>query len=455
MAGLTASGLGSGIDVRGLVDQLVAAERQPVASRLNLREARTNAELSALGRLKSALSQFRDTLRALTDLSSLQGRRVTVSDTEILSARAGSAAVPGSYAVEVRGLATAQKVASAPIADANLPVGTGILTLAAGDSSIQIAITEPANTLRDIRDAINGAPGNPGVRATIVTADDGARLILSGTTTGAANAFSLSVSDGDGGLAPFAFTPGAPASPMSLVTAAADAVLRVDGYDVTSSSNTVTGAVEGLTLDLARAEPDTEVNVTVNYDLGNARNLVQGFVDAYNRLVSTIAEVTRYNPETREAAPLLGDPVVRGIRDGLRRELTGLPVPGGGPSLAGIGITTEQDGKLKLDPARLDAAFAADFDLVGRLFAGQEGLAGRLEGIAAGVLASSGSLAIREGNLRSNLKAIGSQREALDRRLEQVRSRLENQFNAMDRLLSQLRSTSDFLARQLVPRNNQ
>lgn len=453
MAGLTASGLGSGIDVKSLVEQLVSAERQPVANRLNLKEARTNSELSALGKLKSALSQFRDTLAALKDLPSFQGRKVTVSDGDLLAASAGSNAVPGSYDIGVVNLATSQKLASPAFVDGESSVGSGMITISMGGSSSVVVIPESASSLRDIRDAINSAPDNPGVKATIVTANDGARLILNGTDTGVANAFSVTVSGGDGGLAPLAFDPQAGDNPMTVVHAAADATLLIDGFEVHSASNTVTGAVEGLTLNLKAVKPDTTVTVAVNYDQESARNLVTGFVNAYNKLVDTIAEVTRYNVETREAAPLLGDPAVRAIRDGLRREITGHAPAGTGEtfsSLAMIGITTENDGKLKIDATKLGSAIDADFDAVGRLFAGDGGLARRVDGIAEGTLAGSGTLAIREGNLKSNLKTITGQREALEARLEQVRSRLDKQFNAMDRLLGQLRNTSDYLAQQLT-----
>lgn len=452
MAGLTATGLGSGIDISGLVSQLVAAERQPVANRLNLREARTNAELSALGKVKSALSQFRDTLRALQDLPSFQGRKVTVGDDTLLSAKAGAASVPGTWSVEVMTLATGAKLTSAAFPDPDAAIGTGTLSISVGDKTALIAIGPEGNSLRGIRDAINAASDNPGVTATIVNGTAGAQLVLTSRGTGSDQAITVTPDGGDGGLAPFRFSTGAPDNTLTVLQTAADATLKIDDIAVTSAGNTVTDAIEGITLDLVQAKPGTPTSLTVAFDTDGAKRMVQGFVDAWNKLAGTITEVTKYNSETREAAALLGDAAIRGLRDSLRREVTATAGAAGTAlsSLATLGITTQTSGKLEVNSTRLDAAVATDFDGLGALFAGDDGLAGRIDGLLEGVLRSSGTLAVREATLKSSLKTITSQRETLERRMERVQSRLEAQFNGMDRLLSQLRNTSNFLTQQLT-----
>lgn len=449
MPGLVANGLGSGLDINSLVDQLVAAERQPAANRLNLREARTNAELSAVGKLKSALSAFKDALAAFETRTAFEGRKVTNSNDELLSVAAGGTSVPGSYTVEVLATATNQKLASAPFIDPTAPIDTGTLTISVGGASMAVAISPDATSLNAIRDAINGAAGNPGVRATIVNADDGSRLLVTADATGTANAISITVSGGNGGLAQFAYDPQAPFNPMTQLQAPTDATLRIDGFVVTSPTNSITSAIDGVTLELLAAEVGTGIDVSIALDKDKARTSVAGFVTAYNKLIDTINEVTKYNPDTREAAPLLGDAVVRGLKDGIRREITGVVGDAVLPSLASIGITTESNGKLALNTTTLDKVFAASFDDVGILLAGEGGLGVRLQTFLDGALKTTGSLTIREDDLKLSLKDITSQRETLDLRIERVRERLQKQFNAMDQLLSQLRSTSDFLTRQL------
>jgi flagellar hook-associated protein 2 len=287
------------------------------------------------------------------------------------------------------------------------------------------------------------------VRATVINASDGAHLVVSATETGAANAITIAASGGDGNLASFAYAAGAPSNPMLQLQAAADANIVIDGFPVTGASNSITDAIDGVTINLVAAKPGTMVDLAVDYDPAGARNSVQGFVTAYNKLIDTITEVTRYNPDTRDAAPLLGDATVRGIRDQLRREMSASLGSGAFATLASIGVTTEINGKLSVNATRLDAAIDTDFDAVSRLFAGDDGLATRLEGIAEATLASGSTIATREAALKTTLKTITAQRATLDERIEQVRSRLLDQFNAMDQLLGQLKNTSSFLSQQL------
>ncbi len=449
MPTLTSAGLGSGLDIKSIVEQLVAAERAPQANRLTKRESTANEELSALGKFKSALAGFKDSLAKLTDAATFQGRTVKVEDDKVFTAAADSTSLPGTYSVEVMNLASAQRLRSIGFGDATTAVGTGNLAISVNGQTANILIGSTANSLNDIRDAINEAADNPGVRATVVKASDGAHLIISATETGAANAVTIAVSGGDGGLAPFAYAAGAPSNPMLELQAAADANVVIDGFPVSSSGNAISEAIDGLTINLVSAKPGTTVDVSVEYNPDGAKVSVQGFVTAYNKLIDTVTELTRYNVDTRDAAPLLGDATVRGIRDQLRREISQTLGTGTFTSLAAIGVTTQTTGKLGVDATKLGNAIDADFDAVGAVFAGTTGLATRLDTITGATLSSTSTISTREASLKSTLKTITTQRETLDERLEKVRSRLLDQFNAMDRLLSQLKNTSAFLSQQL------
>jgi flagellar hook-associated protein 2 len=449
MATITSSGSGSGLDIAGIVDQLVAAERAPIANRLTARESKANELLSALGKFRSALATFQDSLKGLKELNTFQGRKVTLGDEKIFTATAGTSSQPGNYSVEVTALAAAHRLSTAARPDATSAVGTGIISITVNGTTANIAIDGSANSLNDIRNAINAAPDNPGVRATIVTGTGGAHLVLSSTTTGVANAISVAVSGGDGGLSPFVYTTGGLANTMTELSAAADASAIIDGVIVSSATNTIADAIDGVTLNLVSANPGTELALGIGYDTDVAKRSVGTFVSGYNKLVATITELTKYNPDTRDAAPLLGDSTVRGIRDQLRRALSSVAGSTDVASLASIGVTTQVDGKLAADATKLDAAIAADFDSIGELFSGTTGLATRLDTIVSSTLSGSNTIATREGNLKSTLKSITTQRASLDARLEQVRERLSKQFNAMDSLLAQLKTTSSFLSAQL------
>jgi flagellar hook-associated protein 2 len=215
MATITSSGTGSGLDIAGIVDQLVNAERAPVASRLTAKESKANELLSALGKFRSSLASFQDSLKGLKDVNTFQGRKVTTGDDKVFTATANSSSRPGSYSVEVTALATAHRLSAAARPDATSAIGTGIISITVNGLTSNIAIDGTANSLNDIRNAINAAPDNPGVRATIVTGADGAHLVLSATKTGLANAMTVAVSGGDGGLSPFAYTAGGPSNTMT------------------------------------------------------------------------------------------------------------------------------------------------------------------------------------------------------------------------------------------------
>jgi flagellar hook-associated protein 2 len=449
MATLTSSGLGSGIDINGIVEKLVATERAPIANRLTARESKANELLSALGKFKSSLSTFRDALTPLKELTTFQGRKITIGDTKVFTATASPTSRPGSYSVEITALAAAQRLSSAARPDATTAVGTGIISITVNGATAQITIGAGANSLNDIRDAINAAPDNPGVRATIVTGGDGAHLVVSATKTGTANAITMAVSGGDGGLSPFVYAAGGPANTMTQLDAAANAGAVIDGITVSSPSNTITTAIDGVTLNLLSAEPGTTLALNIEYDTDGAKRSVGNFVNNYNKLIDTITELTKYNADTKDAAPLLGDATVRGIRDQLRREISSALGDTDATSLASIGVTTQTDGKMTINATKLDAALADDFDSVGGLFTGTSGLATRLDTIVSTALSGTSTIATREGNLKTTLKSITTQRQALDDRLEQVRERLSKQFNAMDSLLAQLKTTSNFLSAQL------
>ena len=451
---VSAPGVGSGLDVNSLVEQLVAAERRPVANRIGLAEARTNAELSAVGKVKSALSDFQSKLEALKDIDNFQQRTVDLSSEDFISVTADSSAVKGSYEIEVQQLATRQKLSSAAYLGPDQVIGTGLLSFTVGGEAFAVNIVDGENTLADIRDAINDAADNTGLQATIVTADDGSRLIFSSAETGSANTITIQASGGDGWLAAFNYDPNAGFNPVTELEAAQDAIAVVEGFTVTSSSNNIDSAIEGLGIDLLAAEIGTTTTVDIGFDEAAANAALVAFVNAYNGLASTIDEVTAFDSESGVAGALLGDSIVRDIESALRRELSnvvGDPFTDPFTLLAEIGITTSLDGKLEIDSAKSAEAIELDFDGVGRLFANEdEGIAVRLDEIIGTMLESTGTISLREERLGDRLDDLKDQLDRLDERMVTVQARLFDQFSALDTLLAQFSSTSQFLTSQLA-----
>ena len=399
MATLTSPGIGSGLDVSGIVSGLVAAERQPVEGRLNVKEADIQARLSALGSLKSALASFQSAFSSLRSLSGFRQRTVSVGDESLFSASVTSTAPTGKMSVEVRQLAAAQSLATRAGEFGSLSdvVGGGTLTFKFGtasgyadgtgygdgsysftadpDKAIKTVSIAAGSTLEEVRDTINDA--DIGVRATIV--DDGSgsnsyRLLLSVEDTGAANNLEITVADDDGndtdgaGLSRLALANGA--TNMVQTVAGQDAEVVVDGLTLYSDSNQVT-AIPGVTLDLRKAAPGSPSSMEISLNTGEIASQITGFVNSYNELIQTIDAMTSYDAETETAGVLNGDASLRIITGQLRNIISDRVeyLTGTYDSLAAIGIVSERDGTLSLDSSKLDAALSSDLDQVVKLFA--------------------------------------------------------------------------------------
>ena len=452
MPSIVSTGIGSGLDVSGIVQQLVAAEGAPVESRLGQREFKAQAKLSAFGNLKSALADLRDKLDAMKSVDSFQTRKAASSDEALFTASADTAALPANYDVEILQLASAQKLTSGAFTSSSATVGTGTLVVGVGAASMALQIGTENNTLAGIRDAINDSTDNPGVAATIVNADAGSYLILTSDKTGAGNTITVTQSAGDGGLAAIEYDPLGGNTSLTESTAPQDAQIRVDGFDIVSSSNTFASAIDGVTIDVLALTENGPERLTVSNDKEAATTLVTDFVNSYNELVATFDSLTSYDADAELAAPLIGDATLRSIRDQVRREMSTAVKDIDAPFavLGDVGIEVQLDGTLSLDEGRLGEVLDSDFAKFGQLFATTDGFATRLHTLTDDFLATNGVLESRTAGLDEAIDAITEERDDLNERLASLETRLLRQFNALDSLLAQLQSTSNFLTQQLA-----
>ena len=307
MASITSTGIGSGLDIAGLVKQLVAAEGQPTDLRLSRKEASAQAKLSAFGSLKSALADFRDTLETMKDLTSFLKRKAASSDDSVFTVSVDETALPADYSIEVVQLAQAQKLTSGAFTDADTVVGTGTLTIVVGAESFNIEATDENNTLAGIRDAINAALDNSAVAATIVNADAGSHIILSGLNSGVSNSITVTQSGGDGGLSALEYDPGNGLNALTETLAAQDSIVRIDGFEIAADSNSIANAVDGVTIELLAEAPGVTEALVVENDEAAVRETLDKFVETYNTLIDTLDQLTKFDVETESAAPLVGD----------------------------------------------------------------------------------------------------------------------------------------------------
>lgn len=447
---ISSPGLGSGLNVNQLVTQLVAAEKKPGQTQIDNQRAEVTAQTSAVGNLKSLLAALQSSVSSLASGSAFAKVTTASSDPDLFTASASDQAAPGSYQIEVLQMAAAQKLASGAFAS-DAAVGSGTLTLAVGGKSTDITIDSSNNTLAGIRDAINGAKDNPGVSATIVHAADGDHLLMTATTSGAANAFSVSASGGDGGLDALTWDASTATGSLAVQTAASDAQVKIDGFAATSSTNIVDSAIQGVSLDLASAKPGQVETLTVARDTQAMQNLVSTFVNAYNSFVKGAQQLASYNPDSKAAGPLLGDATLRTIRMQLSSVLAGA----GGTdnadlhTLGDLGISLQADGTLGLDADKLGNGLQAHPDQVAALFDNAAGYGARMKGLLNGYLGSGGLLGVRSTSLQQESKALDDQQSQLDARMQSVQDRYLKQFTALDVTMSQMNQTSTFLTSQL------
>jgi flagellar hook-associated protein 2 len=441
---------GSTLDARSLAAQLVAAERQPLDAQIKRATAGVTTTMSALGTLKSALSTFQVAVDKLSLLADFQVRTAVSSDETFFAARADETAIAGSYAVEVRSLAAAQQIASgAYAAGSAATVGSGTLTLAVGGASFDVRV-QAGTTLAGLRDAINYSRDNTGITATIVQSSEGARLVLGSRATGAANTIEVTAGNAADGLDSLAYSAGAPGA-YTQVTAAADAVVHFAGFEQSSATNTLTGVIDGVTLELKAAEEGRMLTLTVANDTATVRTRIETFVSTYNAMQTAISGLRSYDPVSGAGGPLLGDSMLLTLEASLRRGLTDAVDGLAGPysSLAALGITTTADGTLTINDAKLDGAIAGGFDGVAQLFGKTGGIGFRLFNTLERALSSAGGIAVRTTALGEERQRLEERQANVDARMEAMLARYVQQFTTLDMLLSQLDTTSSYLDTQL------
>ncbi len=447
MSTISSTGIGSGLQIDSLVSKLVDAERSAGQTRIDTKKARLTEQFSAMSALMGGMSAFQSSLNSLVSAGSFTSRKVSVSDEKAFTAKAGPTAAAGSYDVQVKQLAKAAQLGSDAFASASIPVGTGKLTISVGDSSFSIEVAEGGNSLANIRDAINRAPANTGVQASLLTDVEGTHLVLTSTKTGADRALAVTATGGDAGLQKLVYEPNGTQN-MELRSEAKDAIVFVSGYEIHSGSNTVSNAIEGVTLSLkAPTEEGSTVLLGVERDDTAIQDAAKKFVDAYNSLAGTIKNLSRYDVATEAAGTLLGDSMLRNIESQVRK-LVSSPVSGVNgnyTTLASLGITTQADGKLKLDTVRFNAALEASPGAVSDIFTSSNGVAVKLADLMAAKTSVTGEVTTRSSNITDSLVELKDQQDVLNARMKVVEQRYYRQFNALDTLLAQMNSTATSL----------
>ncbi|MSQ67318.1 MAG: hypothetical protein EXR83_03865 [Gammaproteobacteria bacterium] len=441
MATLSTPGIGSGLDIRGIVEKLMSLETAPL-NKLSLQIVEKKTQLSAFGMLKAAVSNFRDALDKLADLSKFKVYSATPSDPTLLSASATSAASRGTYNIDVRRLAeTHRMAASITYADTDTTaIGTAgdTLTLTAGSSSF--TVDTGAKTLAGIRDAINQARDNTGATASIFKDDTGYHLSLAANTTGSDGALGVSYVGSDAfGLTTLNSDRDSSGSFTSMDL---NAVVTLEtNFTITSSSNTISDSVEGVSMNLLKVGALT---LKIDRDTASVQNTVQGFAKSYS---DVIALMNKMRTDVLKNDPSALNNIESQMRATLNQPAT---VEGSFSNAFEVGISTLKNGSLAVNAAMLTSAMHNDYEGFAKLFADPvHGVAHRLRALADGFLGTGAVLDARGEGLQRQIKSQEGQKKRLQLRLAATQDRLTKQYNKLDSVIASLQTTGSALIAQL------
>lgn len=446
-------GVGSGIDIPKLVDDLANASREPKIARLADLNKQNQARISALAQARSDLDGFADSLTLMVEDGTLRSKP-TVSDESVLgaTARAGLQADSFAATVIVNQLARSQTAYSGVVADKSAAIGTGTMTLTVGGVAKTITIGSSNNSLDGLAAAINGS--GSGVTASIVADQGGHRIILKGPT-GEAGAFTLTADAGaDPGLTALSYGSG---GGMTLGQSAANAEFTIDGVAFSRATNIVDDVVPGMSLTLKKAAPGQPVDIGASRPLDMIRQTVGDFVAVYNQLKKSLQSASSMSGTTS---------TLRELERELSRLMSKVLTSHGSINkLTDIGIASTKDGLLSIDSAKLERALTADAGAVEALFNPRRdathnattdpGIAVALDAIRDKAIGVNGAIDRVSKSLEAKGKSLADELEKVETREDAYRARLEKKYSTLDAKLAAFKATQAYLEQQIEMWNNQ
>jgi flagellar hook-associated protein 2 len=462
MATITSLGIGTGTDLNAIVTQLVAVERAPLRQ-LQQQATKINTEISAFGKVQSLFSALQDASNKLNGAGLWnQSNAVSGSDSAV-GVVGGASAAAGNYSVSVQSLASSQTVASSTTyANSSALVGAGSLsiqmgswdtgntafTAKSGSAALSITLTA-TDTIQNLRDKINGA--GAGVTASLVTDATGVRLAIRSSTSGVENGFEIT---GSGGASGLSYNAGSGAAGLQLKQAAADAKATVNGIDITSASNELSGTIEGLTLKLRQVHT-APVDVTVTADRDAVTKSITEFAKAYSDLSAYIIDQTKYDAGSRQGGVLQGDSAVNSLQSRLRaivNTTSGASAQFG--RLSDLGLELQRDGTMKVNSSKLASAsqnlteLKKAFGNTDTVAPSNDGFARQFASLAGRMLSVDGAVTTHTEGLRARLTKNGVDQTKLNERVDRFQARLTAQYSAMDVAQSRASALASYVNQQ-------
>lgn len=463
MASISSLGLGSGLDLNGLLDKLTKAEQQRLTP-YTTKQSSYNSQITAYGTLKSSLEKFDNLSKELAKEDFFKS--TTASEHDAFKITTNAKAVPGNYVVEVTKLAQAQTLTTqAAIGDQTTQLGAEgatdrSISITAGNppKETKIPLSDDQTSLVEMRDAINGAKA--GVTASIMRVGDNQyQLAISSSTTGENNRVSIQVNNDDQLGDILNYDSKRSTSAMKETVKAQDAELVVNGTAIKRSTNSINDALQGVTIDLKTKTKDAEPqNLVISTNTAGTTDKIKEWVDGYNSLLDTFNSLTKYTPvKTGEAqnasnGPLLGDNTLRGIQSSIKSALSAAQ---DNPELKGLGnlgiSTNTKTGKLEIDSTKLKKALDDKPDQVTNFFVGNgkdTGMATEIHNEIQSYIKSGGIIENSTKSINTNLDRLNSQITTVTASIQNTIDRYKQQFVQLDTMMSKMNGTSNYLNQQ-------
>lgn len=474
MATISSIGIGSGLDINSVITQLMAAERVPL-TKLETESTTLQTKLSTYGKVQSAISTMRDAAATLAKSDTWGRTTGTSSDASAVGVTTTSSTKPGQYSINVQRLASGQSNVTGNFASPDALVGEGTLHIQLGTwnagqtaftpagSVVDITAGPPAQSLAELRDKINSS--NAGVTASVLTDANGSRLVIRSSATGEANGFKVSVDDIDGnntngvGLSALAFDPSVGVVTMAQALAAANASITLNGLSISSTSNTLTNVIDGLSVTLSKTT-SSPVQLTAAQDTTSIRKSIDSFVTAYNDLNKLLADQTKYDPNNKKRDNLQGDSAAVSIRAQIRSTLG---QTSGASSmfsrLSEVGFDVQTDGSIKINETKLSngmanmSELAKVFSTSDTITPTNDGIATRLRKLADTMLSADGTLKTRTEGLQKSIDLNKDRQDQFTERLADIEKRLRSQYTALDAQMGKLNGLSSYWTQQMAQYN--
>ncbi|QDY42271.1 flagellar filament capping protein FliD [Candidatus Pantoea soli] len=464
MASVSNLNAGNSLGLSDLYDQLQSAEQANLTP-ITTQQTSFKAKLTAWGVVQTSLAKVQTAAAALKNTSAIASTKVSSTNTAFTATLANSASA-GSYSVEVTQLAKAQSLLSTAatskdtdLGDSSLASRTITISQPGQSTPMTVTLNQDQTSLADIRDAINKQQGS--VTASVIKSDDNTYyLSLTSRDTGVAN--QMTVSTNDTKLAGYiGYTQGGSSNGMTEQVPAADAKLSINGVAITRSSNTITDAPEGVTLNLTKTNTGSPETLSVTKDNAPMIAAVQAYVDAYNSLQTTIANQTKYTAvdpgsttQNSSNGDLLGDGTLRNIQTSLRSKLSSSAQSGGSISLLSqIGVTQDVNGKLTVDNTKLSNALDQKAADVVSFLSGDgktTGFATQTSNYLDQVLGTDGSVQNATDGINKSLKKLSDDYDRVNAQITATMARYKTQFTNLNTLVSSMTQTQNYLTQQFA-----